>query len=83
MVNDGIITSSPSFIPAATTAKSKAIEPLHTAIPCLRFTRVANFSSNCFTNGPSDEIQPVSIHSFKYFFRYHLIMARLLKSFFI
>jgi len=30
----------------------------------------ANASSNFFTYGPSDEIQPVSIHSLRYFFSF-------------
>ena len=64
----GKITSSPGPIPSASTAASSAAVPLQTAMPCLRPTRAANFSSNCLMNGPSEEIQPVSMHSSRYFF---------------
>ena len=68
IVNAGMITSSPGPIPSASTAASSAAVPLHTAMPCLRPTRAAKRSSNCLTNGPSEEIQPVSMHSIRYFF---------------
>ena len=58
IVNEGSITSSPGPIPNASTATSNAAVPLDTAIACLRFTRIANFASNCFTKGPSEEIHP-------------------------
>ncbi|MNK65515.1 hypothetical protein D3C87_848120 [compost metagenome] len=63
MVKVGMITSSPSWIPKAEMAASKAIEPLQTAMPCLRLTRAAIRSSNCLTKGPSEEIQPDSMHA--------------------
>src|SRR2546430_5527750 len=66
IVNDGSMTSSPGPIPTAATAACKAAEPLQTAMPCLRPTRLANSSSNLRVKGPSEEIQPESRHSFKY-----------------
>jgi hypothetical protein len=49
---------------------------LDTAMPCLRPTRAANFSSNCLTNGPSEDIYPDSIHSGRYFFSCRQAMVR-------
>mgnify|MGYP000518105454 CR=1 FL=1 len=68
MVKVGIITSSPSFISKAATAISRAHEPLVTATACCLPTNLAILVSKDLTNGPSDEIQPVSIHLFKYSF---------------
>ena len=68
MVNVGKTISSPAPIPNAAMATSNATEPLLTAIPCLRPTFVASDFSNFRTKIPSDEIQPVSMHSARYFF---------------
>ena len=70
IVNEGMITSSPFFIPTAITAASSAAVPLQTAIPYFLPTRFAKFSSSLFTNGPSEDIHPVSIHSERYFFSF-------------
>src|SRR5579872_6750855 len=72
MVKLGNITSSSAVNSKATTAASSATEPLATAIPYLRPTREANWVSNFSTKGPSEEIQPESMHSFKYFFSFPL-----------
>ena len=66
MVKLGKITSSPTPICKAATATSSAADPLLTAIPYWRPTFMANSSSNRLTNGPSEEIHPVSIHSIRY-----------------
>jgi len=42
--------------------------PLLTAIPNFLPTCAENCSSNFLTNGPSEEIQAVSMHSARYFF---------------
>src|SRR5438270_7196815 len=63
IVKLGRITSSPGPKPSAATATSSAAEPLQTATPCLRPSLAAKPSSSLRTNGPSDEIQPVLIHS--------------------
>src|SRR5262245_46055852 len=68
MVKAGMMTSSPGPIPNASIAASSAAVPLQTAIPDWRFTLAARVFSNWSTNGPSDEIQPVSIHWARYFF---------------
>src|ERR1700730_4993668 len=68
IVNVGSMTSSPAPRPSAATAASRAAEPLQTATPCLRPTRAANSCSNPRTNGPSEDIQPLSIHSARYRF---------------
>src|SRR6185312_15973884 len=70
IVNDGRITSSPRCRFKAATAASSATEPFDTAIPYLRPTFAANFCSNWVTNGPSEEIHPVSMHSATYFFSF-------------
>ena len=67
IVKVGIMTSSPGPSLSAAQAASRAADPLQTAMPCFRPTRSANFSSNMRMNGPSDDIQPVSMHSFRYF----------------
>ena len=76
IVKVGKMTSSSRPMPNAAIAISSAPEPLLTAIPYLRSTLAANCASNLLTNGPSDEIQPVVIHSAKYFARYHLTGVR-------
>src|SRR5262245_60879029 len=68
MVNVGRMTSSPGPMSSAATAASNATEPLATATPYLRPRRAANCSSKRRMNGPSEEIQPVSMHSSRYFF---------------
>src|SRR3984893_2604362 len=68
IVNVGSMTSSPAPRPSAATAAARAAEPLQTAMPCLRPTRAANSCSKRRTNGPSEDIQPVSIHSARYRF---------------
>ena len=68
IVNVGIITSSPSPIPMAWQATSNAAVPFETAIPYFLPTVALIFFSKSFTNGPSEDIHPVSIHSHKYFF---------------
>ena len=50
---------------SAATAASIATEPLQTAMPCFRPMRAENSFSNRVMNGPSDEIQPVSMHSIR------------------
>ncbi len=65
MVKVGSITSSPGPRRSAATAISSAPEPLATAMPCFRPTRWEKRSSNCWTKGPSEEIQPVSMHSMR------------------
>src|SRR5687767_14444804 len=68
IVNVGTMTSSPGRMPQADTAASSAADPLATATPYLHPTRAANSFSKRSTKGPSDEIQPESMHSFRYFF---------------
>jgi hypothetical protein len=46
IVKEGMMTSLPSGSRNAFTANSRAVEPLETAIPWHRPTRVASFSSN-------------------------------------
>jgi hypothetical protein len=70
MVKAGMMTSLPLPISRAEIVTSRAAEPLETAMPYLRPTRSENRSSNRLINGPSEEIQPVSRHSFKYFFSF-------------
>src|SRR5689334_5791102 len=67
MVKVGMTTSSPGWSFKAATAASRATVPLQTAIPCRRPAAWAMRSSNRLTNGPSEEIQPVSMHSLRYF----------------
>src|SRR5438034_4963101 len=55
IVKVGRMTSSPEFSWRAATAAVSAAEPLQTATPCLRLTRLANSLSNRWTYGPSDE----------------------------
>src|SRR6266511_2812690 len=68
IVKLGRITSSPAPILSAARATSMATLPLHTATPCAQPINCANPTSSLLTNGPSEEIQPVSMHSDKYFF---------------
>jgi hypothetical protein len=70
MVNAGRITSSPLPIPRATTASSSATVPFATATPYARPHRAAMPRSNLSTNGPSDEIQPLSMHWARYVFSF-------------
>ena len=63
MVKAGMITSSPGPMRRAATAASSANEPLHTAMPKARPLRSAMAASKRATNGPSEEIQPESMHS--------------------
>src|SRR5215469_9836195 len=66
IVKVGKITSSPGPIRNAASATSKATDPFITAIP-YRCPAMAVIPSSSFrTNGPSDDIQPVSTHSAKY-----------------
>ena len=67
IVNVGKITSSPFFKLSALIAASRAAEPLVTEIAYFLLMSLANSSSNFLTNGPSDEIHPVSMHSLRYF----------------
>ena len=62
----GIIISSPELKPKDLIAINPA-EPLETAIPNFLLTLFAIHFSNFFTKGPSLDIQPLSIHSCKYF----------------
>src|ERR1700761_9556489 len=68
IVNAGRITSSPGLMSSASIAASSAAVPLQTATPHLRLTRAEKARSNFSTNGPSEEIQPVSRHSLRYLF---------------
>src|SRR5206468_1161141 len=68
IVNVGMITSSPFPKSKAATEASRATEPLQTDTPYFRPTWDANSSSNLRTNGPSEDIHPVSMHSKRYFF---------------
>src|SRR5215831_5868262 len=68
MVKVGNTTSSPAPILKAASATSIATLPLHTATPCVQPISFAHPASSFFTNGPSEEIQPVSMHSARYFF---------------
>ena len=70
IVKVGMITWSPSPIPRACTATSSAAVPLDTEIPYFRPAAALIFFSNSLTKGPSEEIQPVSIHSHRYFFSF-------------
>ena len=63
IVNVGIITSSPGPIFKAATAISNAAVPFEQAIPYFLLIFLLNSNSNFSTNGPSDEIHPVSMHS--------------------
>src|SRR5688572_10349297 len=67
IVKLGRITSSPACRSSASIAASIAALPLHTAMACLRPTRSANSRSNLLMKGPSEDIQPVSMHSRRYF----------------
>lgn len=49
--------------PQAASATSRATLPLHTATPYAQPISLANPFSSFFTKGPSEEIQPVSMHS--------------------
>jgi hypothetical protein len=66
IVKVGTIISSPLPISRAAIAISSAAEPLDTAIPCFRLTPLENLDSNLETYGPSEEIHPDSMHSFRY-----------------
>src|SRR5262245_29275081 len=68
MVKLGKIISSPAPILRAASATSMATLPLLTAMPCAQPISLENPASSFLTNGPSEEIQPVSMHSFRYFF---------------
>src|ERR1700756_3425583 len=66
IVKAGRITSSPGPIRNAAIATSNATDPFITATPC-RCPEMAAIPSSSFrTNGPSEDIQPVSTHSAKY-----------------
>src|SRR5687767_2072040 len=67
IVNVGMMTSSPKPRSSAAQAASRAADPLQTATPCLRPTRSANLDSKSRMNGPSEDIQPVSMHWLRYF----------------
>src|SRR5262249_1853355 len=77
MVKLGKITSSPAPILRAASATSMATLPLLTAMPCAQPISLEKPVSSFLTNGPSEEIQPVSMHSFKYFFSLPLSSGRL------
>ena len=51
-VNDGTITSSPDFLPAARNAMCNAEVPEFTAMLCRRCTNSENSDSNAATSGP-------------------------------
>src|SRR6516162_1485730 len=68
IVKLGKITSSPAPIFRAASATSIATLPLQTATPYAQPISCANPISSLLTNGPSEEIQPVSTHSARYFF---------------
>ena len=65
MVKVGRMTSSPCSSCRDFNAQSSAPVPLLTAMACLRPKRSAILFSNSRTNGPSEEIHPVSIHSMR------------------
>src|SRR3989339_2115571 len=62
IVKEGMMISSPFFIPAAYNAVSNAAVPLQTAMPYLEPKYEEKMDSNFSTNGPSEDIQPESIH---------------------
>src|SRR6266446_5132854 len=68
IVKVGRMTSSPGPMRNAASATSMATLPLHTATPCAQPISCATPASSLLTNGPSDEIQPVSMHSARYCF---------------
>src|SRR5262245_35142939 len=68
IVKLGTMTSSPGPIRRAARATSMATLPLQTATPCAQPISLAKSASSLLTNGPSDEIHPVSMHSIRYFF---------------
>jgi len=70
IVKDGITTSSPRPTPSAYSAVSRAAVPLLTATPWAQPRQDAKACSNLATKGPSDDIQPESMHSAKYRFSF-------------
>src|SRR5215470_13009766 len=68
IVNAGIRTSSPSWIPSAHSARNSAEPPELTATACFAPQRLANASSNRCTGGAIDDSQFFSIASWTYFF---------------
>ena len=66
MVNVGMMTSSPGLKPNTPIATSKAAVPEETATPYFLAQNLANLSSNSFTKGPSEEVQPSVMHFRKY-----------------
>ena len=75
IVKVGRITSDPFFNFKDLNAISRATDPLETVAENFLSTKLANFFSNFFTYGPSEEIHPVLIQFNKYFFHYPEIKA--------